>query len=312
MAVRVPVLPASPLPPFTRRDLRGLGISRHELDALLAARLVVQPVRGAYLDARCRDDPVQRATAVGLVLPADAAVANRTAAWMHGIDTRGPGEHEAPLPLECVVAAGRTVPKRTGLQAREAWLPEDDVALLAGVPVTTAVRTACDLARHLRPFMALGALDAFARSGMDRAEAASRIEDWRGGRNVARARRLIRLCDPASESFGESWTRLRIADAGFPLPVCQIWIVDDDGVGVYRLDMGWEEARAAVEYDGLEFHSRPEDVAHDVTRRRRLADEFGWTCVGVDRGDVLGRSLELERGIGELLGLEPQITRRLW
>jgi hypothetical protein len=34
--------------------------------------------------------------------------------------------------------------------------------------------------------------------------------------------------------------------------------------------------------------------------------------IGVGKADVLGWSLNLERGIGELLGLEPQISRRHW
>jgi hypothetical protein len=312
MVVRAPELPADPLPPFTRRDLRSLALSRHDLDALLRDGRVVQPIRGAYLDARVADDPIARARALALVLPADAAAAHRTAAWCHGIDARGPGELDQPLPLECLVPAGHVVPHRAGLDAREAWLPDHDVVEVGGVPVTTAVRTACDLARYLKPFMALGVVDAFAHGGVDPAALAARIEDWRGERNVARARRLVRLCEPLTESFGESWTRLRIADAGFPLPRPQIWIRDGAGVGVYRLDMGWDEEHVAVEYDGVEFHSRPAHVARDIARRKRLAREFAWHAVGVGKGEVLGRSLELELGVGELLGLEPQIRRRLW
>ena len=45
---------------------------------------------------------------------------------------------------------------------------------------------------------------------------------WKGGRNIDRARRLASFCEPRAESFGESWTRLRILDAGFPRPVAQV------------------------------------------------------------------------------------------
>ena len=217
-----------------------------------------------------------------------------------------------PLPLECVVPAGTVVPHRAGLRAREATLREDDVIQVAGAPVTSAVRTACDLARYLRPFMGLGVLDALAHRGLDRECLRERIEEWRGERNVARARRLIGLCEPATESFGESWTRLRIADAGFPVPEPQIWIYTREGVGLYRLDMGWPEVRVAVEYDGVQFHSRPEHVARDIARRQHLAEEYRWHAVGVGMGEILGRSLEFEVGIGELLGLELQIRRRAW
>jgi hypothetical protein len=75
----------------------------------------------------------------------------------------------------------------------EAWLPDHDVVEITGVPVTTPVRTACDLARYLEPFLALGVVDAFAHRGVDPEVLAARIEDWKGQRNVARARRLVRL-----------------------------------------------------------------------------------------------------------------------
>lgn len=313
MVIRTPQLSADVLPPFRRRDLPGLLLSRHELDALLAAGLIVQPVRGVYLDARAVGDPVRRAQALGLVLPPDAAVGRRTAAWVHGVDARGPGELDVPLPLEVVVRTGTTPLRRAGVRAYEASLPEDDIAVAHGVPVTTPLRTACDLARYVRPFVALGCLDAIARIGLCHpAEMLSRLRDWSGERNVARARRLVRLCDPRSESPGESWTRLRIIDAGFPAPETQVWIRDHEGTGVYRLDLGWSKRRIAIEYDGREFHSRPEHIEHDRRRREDLARRFDWHVVGVGMGEVLGSSLAFERGVGELLGMEPQISRRTW
>ena len=313
MVVRLPALGPQPLPPFTRRHLPGLGLTRHELDALLASGSVVEPVRGAYLDARCAADPVSRARAVALVLPPGAAVARRTAAWLYGIDPRGPDERDGVDPVECVVAAGAVVPHRAGLVAREARLGVEDVACVHGTPVTTAERTALDLARFLRPFMGLAVVDAFAHARLvDPLRLVGRIEDFTGGRGIEQARRLVRFCDAATESYGESWLRLRIVDAGFPRPEAQIWICDPAGIAVYRLDMGWRERRLAIEYDGEEFHSRPEHRKRDIQRRQALADTYGWTVVGVGKGEVLGRSMELERGLGDLLGLEAAIRRRAW
>ena len=313
VVVPLPALGPQPLPPFTRRHLPGLGLTRHELDALLAAGRVVEPVRGAYLDARCAADPVSRAHAVALVLPPGAAVARRTAAWLYGIDPRGPDEKDSVDQVECVVAAGDVVPHRAGLVAREARLCADDVTRVHGTPVTTPERTALDLARFLKPFMGLAVLDAFAHAQLiDVVRLAERVEEVAGGRGIEQARRLVRVCDGATESYGESWLRLRIIDAGFPRPEAQIWIVDQAGVALYRLDMGWRERRLAIEYDGEEFHSRPEHLERDIRRRTELSDTYGWTVIGVGKGEVLGRSMELERGLGELLGLEPAIRRRTW
>jgi very-short-patch-repair endonuclease len=313
MPITAPPIGREPLRPFTRRDLPALGLTRHELDALLVSGAVVQPVRGAYLDARLANDATARAEAVGLVLPAGAALAHRTAAWLHGIDPRGPGDLGVPLDIECLVPLGYSVPRRAGLVARQSALPETDVVTLSGVPVTSTERTALDLARYAKRFMALAILDAFANAKLVTTDALSaRLDELKGQRGVAQARALIEWADPAAESFGESWLRLRVLDAGFPRPELQIWMRDEAGLGIYRLDLGWPHLKVAVEYDGEEFHTTPEHRLRDMRRRERLAREWGWHCIGVGKGEVLGQSLRLERGIGDLLGMSPQILRRTW
>ena len=300
-------------PPFRRADLARLGLTRHQLDAALTAGVVARPLHGVYLPAAALDDPAQRARAVGLVLPTGAAVGRRAAAWLHGVDPRAPDELAVPLPLECVVPAGSAVPQRRGLRPYEASLPPGDVTEVHGVPVTTAERTALDLARYLLPHMGLAVLDAMAGAGqVEPAALLERLEEWRGERFVARARRLVEHCEPSAESYGESWLRLRLLDAGFPRPVPQVWVVDGDGRRLYRLDLAWPERRLAVEYDGVEFHEHAAARAADQRRRDDLAGRFGWTVVGVGRGEVLGRSLALENGVGHLLGMAPHIRQRLW
>lgn len=180
-----------PLPPFTRRDLPDLGLSDTDLDGLLRAGDVLQPVRGAYLDARNADQPAMRAAAAALVLPPGAVAARRLAAWLHGVDARGPGEQHQPLPLE-FLATGHV--RRRGVQVWQSDLPAEDVVYLDGVPVTSAARTACDAARYLKPFLGLAVVDALAHAGkVDPADLLAMMERWRGGRNIARARRLIAL-----------------------------------------------------------------------------------------------------------------------
>ncbi len=300
------------IPPFTSRELEDVGLTRHHLASAVDAGEIERPFRGVYIPSGESGDVRARAAALARVLPPGAAIARTAAAWLHGFDVRTPGAHDKPPPLEVVVPAGTTPPRRPGVVAYAARLPPEDVANIGGVPVTTIERTALDVSRYCPPFMALAGLDAMARAGVVQPDILlKRIEEWRGERNVASARRLILLCDPRSESAGESWTRLRVADAGFPTPDLQIW-VPSDTERVYRLDMGWRKRRIGIEYDGLEFHGSSEQFLHDVRRRERLAREFGWQVIGVHRGHVLGRSLDFERGVGELLGMTPSITRRRW
>ena len=138
------------------------------------------------------------------------------------------------------------------------------------------------------------------------------MERWKGRRFVDQARRLINSCDPLAESYGESWLRLRFLDAGFPRPQLQISVVDADGVEVYRLDLGYPDLRCSWEYDGEEFHHGPAAEAADRRRRADLERRWGWTVIGVGKNLVLGPSLALEQGVGEVLGIEPVIRRRAW
>jgi hypothetical protein len=168
------------------------------------------------------------------------------------------------------------------------------------------------LLRYLPPHLGLGAADAMAHAGMFRVGALrERVERWTGGRNIDRARTLASYCDPRAESFGESWTRLRILDAGFPPPVPQV-LLGCEGRSEFRLDLGYPQRRLAIEYDGVEFHTDHADRRHDEARRARIRDVYGWTLVPVGRGEILGRSLAFEYAMGELLGMEPQILRRTW
>jgi very-short-patch-repair endonuclease len=68
--------------------------------------------------------------------------------------------------------------------------------------------------------------------------------------------------------------------AGFPPPLTQIPVLSPDGSHWYYLDMGWEDLKLAVEYDGDHHRVDPIVFAYDV---RRLEDlqTLGWTVIRV-------------------------------
>jgi hypothetical protein len=55
-----------------------------------------------------------------------------------------------------------------------------------------------------------------------------------------------------------------------PVPQLEIWV---DGRFVARLDIGNPEILYAVEYDGVEWHSTPEQRRHDRLRRKAVRNE---------------------------------------
>jgi hypothetical protein len=250
---------------------------------------------------------------VRLVLPEGAALCRVTAAWLVGIDARPLGTHVDDPPLECAVPLGTTPLRRPGLRCYVTDLVDEDVREVAGIPCVTPARTAIDLARWSIPGVGLGTLDAMARAGLiDPLELPVQVDRWRGDRFVGQARRLIGLCDPRAESQGESWLRLRFHDSGFPPPELQISLLDEFGVEIRRLDLGYRKRRCAWEYDGEAYHSgRAAEVA-DRVRRAEIESRWGWTVVGVGKNLVLGPSMMLENAIGEIVGMQPAIRRRLW
>ena len=299
--------------PFRRDTAISAGFPARALSELVNAGLMVRPLQGVLVRSGTPDTPELRAEAARMVLPEGAALCRGTAAWLMGVDARPPGSNHEPPPLECAVPRGRSPMRRPGLRCYTADLTAEDLTDVAGVPCTTPGRTAVDLARWSTPGMGLALLDAMARRGLILpADLLPMTERWTRERFIARARRLLTLCDPAAESYGESWLRLRFHDAGFPPPHLQISLRDAAGVERRRLDLGYPEKRYAWEYDGEEFHAGLTQEASDRHRRAEIEHIWGWTVVGVAKNLVLGPSLTLERAIGEVVGLEPMIRRRLW
>ena len=299
--------------PFTAAQARAAGLSRGRLNRLLEKDLLEAVLYGVYKRRGAPLDLAGRARAVALVLPPGSAVVRRTAAWLLGVDARPPDERGVPMEVECAVLLGTTPIRRPHIRCYQTEFEPSDLMEHLGLATTNPTRTSADLLRWEGRPMGFAATDALAAAGLiEPVEVLDLLDRWPGHRFVHQARQLASWLEPLTESFGESWLRLRILEAGFPRPTAQIPIIDHHGRCVYRLDLGWPDLRIGIEYDGDEFHSGPAALRADQFRRRRLEADFGWRVTGVGRGEVLGRGMELERGIGELLGLAPAIIRRTW
>jgi Protein of unknown function (DUF559) len=77
--------------------------------------------------------------------------------------------------------------------------------------------------------------------------------------------------------------------AGLPRPQTQIAVLDEfRGVIVY-LDMGWEDVKIAVEYDGEQHRSDRRQYTWDI-RRLEMLERLGWIVIGWSRGTGPPRS----------------------
>ncbi|MCV7198730.1 endonuclease domain-containing protein [Mycobacterium angelicum] len=196
------------------------------------------------------------------------------------------------VPIELIWS--NTRPPR-GLIARAETLGADEITRVAGLPVTTAVRTAYDLGRHRPRGEALARLDALMWATPFCIEDVLLLAKRHvGARGSRRLRAVLPLVDGGAASPKETWLRLLLLDAGLPALQTQI-PVNANWRAVAVLDMGWEEYKVAVEYDGDHHRSDRRQYAQDQWRQRKLA-ELGWIVVRViaeDRPeDVLRRVRE--------------------
>ena len=282
-----------PLPldaPFTRARALRAGVTDKRLRTLVRRGFLRRPVLGVYVCAHVPDSLALRAEVLRLVLPPGCFACDETAAWLHGADMAlAPNSHlvlprvsffrqadEGRLRNPLAVSGERTVAAR-------------DLTEVRGLLVTTPLRTALDLGRLRHRDQALAALDAFLHLGLVTPEQlAASLERFARQRGVVQLRWLVSIADGRAESAGESALRIRWYDAGLPRPQLQISIMRN-GVELYRLDLGLEELLFAAEYDGVDFHSAPEQRSHDEGRRAELRETLRWLLEVFDHTHVYGR-----------------------
>lgn len=98
------------------------------------------------------------------------------------------------------------------------------------------------------------------------------------------ARKAIALFDSGAQSPKESWLRIVLMQAGLPRPQTQIPVIDEFGSTFAYLDMGWEDVKVAVEYDGDQHRIDRRQYAWDV-RRLETIERLGWIVIRVVAGD---------------------------
>jgi hypothetical protein len=172
-----------------------------------------------------------------------------------------------------------------GIITRNEHFTCDDVMEIDDMAVATPQRTAYDLGRYLARDEAVIHLDALSRAtGLAADHVAPMMERYKGARGIRGLRTALDLMDGGAQSPRETWLRLLLIDAGYPRPQTQIPVLDADGYEFAFLDMGWEEVKIAVEYDGEHHRTDQGQYRWDVKRLRKI-HERSWHHVKVIAGD---------------------------
>ncbi|WP_173100277.1 hypothetical protein [Actinomadura verrucosospora] len=239
-------------------------------------------VSGVHVAPGAGSSLTARAAALSRLLPPDAVIARRTAAWIWGIDVLPPGVNEADWDVDLITPRPDHPATGPPLLPDHVDLPLDHIGEEAGIRVTSRARTALDCTRWLPRAEAVAALDQFLRNGVDTDELRAMARTLPGYHGNRRLRDLLRLGDRGAASPGESWVRTAVVDAGFPRPRTQVPVDGPHGHCLY-VDLGYEAYRVGLEYDGERHHTGRAARAHDENRRRWLRRERGWQIIPVTK-----------------------------
>jgi Protein of unknown function (DUF559) len=102
----------------------------------------------------------------------------------------------------------------------------------------------------------------------------------RGARGLVQLRQALPLVDGGAESPYETKTRLALVAGGPPRPQSQIGVLTDWGRVIARIDMGWEEWKVGVEFDGTHHWLDAAQRTKDIDRLADL-EARGWIIVRV-------------------------------
>lgn len=223
--------------------------------------------RGVYRLAGTPSTPASQALAA--YLATGGAATGRTAALLWGIPAPTPSLPEILLPH----GARRTHP---GIAVkRTTTIAPGDLVSLRRVPITSPARTLVDLAGVVSPARLEVALDdALARRLVTLRRLAERLERFplSGCEGVGVLHRLLAAyAPPAAESRSHlSQAFVRLFDRlGLPEPVVEMAVPLPDG-GVIHVDLGYPEARVAIEIQSQRWHTGRRKTEADLARENEL------------------------------------------
>jgi hypothetical protein len=277
----------APNPPLLRRaDALAEGFSDAELSRLVRRQELVRVRRGTYVrspaelpdDAAARHRLVTAATVAELRRP--AFVSHVSAAALHDLplwNVRLTRVHVLRRP-----PAGGSGSARVHLHI--AQIGDAELTVVDGILATDVTRTVVDVARSESFESAVVTADAALRSRRTTPAALGQCLTSMGAvPGVRRAARVLAFADRASESVGESRSRVLMHRLRLPAPDLQVRVRRPDGSVIGRCDFGWRSQGVLGEFDGRVKYGRlllpgkdPGDAVFEEKRREDDLRDHGW------------------------------------
>ena len=275
-----------PYAPARPAELRGKvfrGSAQVRMGRLTKAQLRSSAWRRLFPDVyACASLDVthaRRARAAAALAVPGACISGRSAAVLWGVPIADADDDiELTVPPSCRAGSVR------GIRLSRRNLRDDDVVIRDGVRMTTALRTAIDVARIEPLEEAVVAVDQIVGAGLVTLEQLRLAVAGLRGPGCRSVRRVAELADGLAESPQETRVRLVVLGSPLPPPVAQYTIRAADGRFIARGDFAWPEAKVVLEYDGI-WHGQPQQVGRDRRRLNELT-AAGWTVVFATAADL--------------------------
>ena len=253
----------------------------------------VRVTRGAYVSRAVPLNILNACRAAARVLPAGSVFSHVTAAALLG----APVTHA--WPLDVVVPPGVTRPQRRRLRVHVRTLLPEDVVVRGELTITGGPQTLLDLASILAADELVAVGDALYRGGhLDHQAVSTRLARADGVRGVALARHVAPLLTPLAASRPESLVRYWLIASDLPTPRPQVPILDAWGREVAHADLGYEEWKVGLEYEGRQ-HAERKQFGRDLERYSLMA-AGGWLLLRFGAGHLHRRPAVIERVAGAL------------
>jgi very-short-patch-repair endonuclease len=264
-----------------RRQLLRAGLSRDQIDHLVAAGRLILLYRGVYAVGHRPVGVRSREMAVALMAGVRAiGWHSALALWALRRPWHGP-----------VHALG---PKSRNGQGfvihRTRHLPASDVTTHWGIPVTTPLRTLLDLSGTL----SLDALDAALAEALVRKLV--RLEDVQA-RATGRLAKLVATAAPTRSKLEREFRRL-LREHGLPQPI------SNGIVCGYEVDLHWPEHNLVAELDGYAYHAPRRAFETDRLRDQTLLVN-GWRVARVTDRQLAETRAETAGRFAALLAEHP-------
>lgn len=260
---------------FTAAEARSAGVKPYELAGPQFQRLF----RGGYARAGTKVTHHDRLRlALRAIRPAMFGSHQSAALCLGGVVPESSDVHLGTFQRRRATAEGLRL---------HFFANSPEVMWWQGLPVTTPAQTFLNLARPLELIDLLVLGDSLVHKAPVTPEALRQFCAERSADGVGRAREAAALVRAGVESPNESRLRLLVVSAHLPEPTVNLPILDARGRVVRRLDLGYEQHKVAVEYDGRHHMDRQDQWRADLARREEL-ERQGWRFVIVTAADLFG------------------------